>query len=153
MKRYLVLSILLVMFCAGCSGSVTGPKEPAGASIELTEKEKELASFVYESKREWYMWHAKGIRLSLDGRYQESIYCFHKAMAAWPKTIPAEEEKKSIGGHRSESTDTILQKAAVYMKMKEPALALYYLEKFQKYFPYDQSCSKMIEEAKKMMGK
>lgn len=153
MKKYLVLSILLVMFCAGCSGSVMGPKEPAGTPIELTEKEKELGSFVYENKREWYMWHAKGIRLSLDGRYQESIYCFHKAMAAWPKTIPAEEEKKSIGGHRSEPTDTILQKAAVYMKMKEPALALYYLEKFQKYFPYDQSCSKMIEEAKKMMGK
>ena len=154
MKRSHLSILLAGLLISGCGRSVFSPKEPPGTPVALSAEDTQSANLVFASSRDWYIWHNKGVKLSLAGQYSGALYCFNEAMKAWPKTISEEERKRSIlKRHSAEPTDTILQKAALYMKMNEPKLALYYYKKFNDYIPNQSFCLKGMEDAKKMMEK
>lgn len=114
----------LGLFVLGCGPSE--PPEPAPRAVAtLTAEERDSASIIKEESREWYLWHTHGNRIQREGKFDEALYCYNQAQAAWPKT--------------GESTDTALQKAYLYLRLKEPAWALRYADRFAAHFPRDSN--------------
>lgn len=136
--------LLAGMFLLGIGGcGPKKPQEPVGTTVELTAEDQRRAHIAYDDMEAWYAWHTKGIRLMSprDGNrpeehYQEALYCFHQAQAAWPKKLPdsASEDRKKK--HSPEPTDTLIQKGWLYLKIDQPELALYYFKRFNSYMPY-----------------
>jgi len=83
--------------------------------------------------------------------YEQALYCFNKAQAAWPRELPdnAEEDRKQR--HRPEPTDTLIQKAFLYMKMNQPRLALDYFKRADAYSPYNSIIQKGMADAEAML--
>ena len=81
-------------------------------------------------------------------RYEEALYCFNEAMRAWPKEDPG-----SPIGHSREPTDTLLQKANLYLLMERPSLAILYYEKFDSYLPGNTFVKEGIRKAHEMLDR
>ncbi len=142
MKKYLL--IFLFLFIGGCG--MTG--EPQGTPSELTEIDIIKVKWSDESLRPWVAWQMKGVRLAGANMLNEALYCFHQAQKSWPKQAPNSKIK-----HLPEPTDTYLQKGLLYLKLKNPELALLYFNKFEKYFPGNSIAVKGKKEAEEMLEK
>ncbi|GEM_PF-4728095 len=128
---------LLPLFPAACGGSA--PSEPKGKPVTLAPGDLDKG-FIKKEARRWYAWHTKGLDLVKENRLEEALYCFNQALEAWPKT------RKKL------PTDTYLQKAFLFLKMKRPRLAILYFDKFEKVFPGNKYAEEGRKRAEKMLS-
>jgi hypothetical protein len=152
-KPKIGLAIVWSLLLFGCN-KVAAPTEPPGASVELTAENRHAARMMHDEMKEWYAWHGKGIKIAIGkqaGTYEEALYCFHKAMEAWPKELPESADEKRREKHTKDPTDTFMQKGWLYLKMKEPHLAIYYFKRFGAYHPYNSIAEKGIADAEEML--
>jgi len=161
MNRLTALLIGLGLVMGAC-GEPTGglsSNEPAGKAVELTQDDRDRARATYDDVKEWATWHMKGTHL-LSARsgnivtpetYEQALYCFHKAQAAWPRSLPDDADEGRKQQHRSEPVDTLIQKAFLYMKMNQPALALEYFKRADSYSPYNSIIQKGMTDAEALL--
>lgn len=146
------------MSACGKTGGISS-KEPPGKAVELTQEDRDRARATYDDVREWATWEMKGTHMlsTRNGNivtpetYEQALYCFHKAQAAWPQDLPdgaADARKQS---HRPEPVDTLIQKAFLYMKMNQPGLALEYFKRADSYSPYNTIIQKGMTDAEAML--
>lgn len=119
--RWERLGAVLIFFVLGC-----GPSEPhPRATATLTAEERDSASFIQEESREWYLWHNHGNRVQREGKFDEALDSYNRAQKAWPKS--------------GESTDTALQKAYLYLRLRQPAWAVRYADRIAAHYPRDSN--------------
>ena len=139
---------LLVILALGACGAGM-PPEPEGTPVTLSADELN-AGIIHPEKREWYGWHRRGLSLVKAREYDRALYCFHRAAEAWPREMEDESERAR---HTPEPTDTYLQKAALYLKMGEPELAIVYYDKFEEYFPGNKIAVEGRAEAEGLLNR
>jgi hypothetical protein len=116
-RATLLIGLGLVMSACGTGGGLSS-NEPPGKAVDLTQEDRDRVRATYDDVKEWATWQMKGTHLlsTRNGNvvtpetYEQALYCFHKAQAAWPHTLPdnAEEDRKQK--HRPEPVDTLIQK-------------------------------------------
>jgi tetratricopeptide (TPR) repeat protein len=87
--------------------------------VTLTAEERASASYIKEESREWHIWHTRGNAVQRTGKYDEALYCYNQAEKA------------------AETTDTVLQKSYLFLRMREPVWAIRYADRFAERFPRD----------------
>lgn len=142
-----IVIVMFSIFWNQYSDSI--PPEPEGKPVVLNPEDL-APGFIKETKKEWYAWHRKGLDLTKEERYEEALYCYNRAIKAWPEKVKQENQRIK---HRPEATDTYLQKAYLYLKMRKPKLALIYFEKFESYFPGNKYAIQGKKQAKEMLSK
>ena len=150
----LIVVGLLSSACGGSGGGIAS-NEPPGKPVELTQEDRDRVRATYDDVREWATWHMKGAHLlsTRDGNvvtpesYEQALYCFHKAQAAWPRNLPDGADENRKEQHRPEPVDTLIQKAFLYMKMNQPKLALDYFKRADSYSPYNSIIQKGMADA------
>jgi tetratricopeptide (TPR) repeat protein len=158
-RAALLIGLAFVMSACGSHTGGISSNEPPGKAVELTQEDRDRARATYEDVKEWATWEMKGTHLlsTRNGKvvtpetYEQALYCFHKAQAAWPQELPdnATEDRKQ--NHRPEPTDTLIQKAFLYMKMNQPKLALEYFKRADSYIPYNTIIQKGMADAEAML--
>ena len=155
---------ITVAVCLSMLACNRGPRpiakgEPAGHSVELTAADLEGQPWAAEYMKPWLGWHFKGISLlKQEGGEPESerrlqaIYCFHQALAAWPKKLPDTATDLAKTAYTAEPTDTLLQLGWLYLKMNEPSFALAYFKRAETYMPGNGIVTKGIADAEAMMS-
>jgi len=158
-RAALLIGLGFVMSACGIHTGGISSNEPPGKAVELTQEDRDRARATYDDVKEWATWEMKGTHMlsTRNGNivtpetYEQALYCFHKAQAAWPQDLPdsaAEERKQS---HRPEPVDTLIQKAFLYMKMNQPRLALEYFKRADSYSPYNTIIQKGMTDAEAML--
>jgi len=155
MFNRLFIFILCLFFAyafTGCSGKSV--EEPEGIPVSLTDEEinPEIQALEKSSKK-WYAWHTKGLELAQEQNLEEALYCFNQAIKAWPEE-PPEDRPKALANVRyfPEPTDTLLQKGLLFIEMRQPDLALLYLDKFDSYLGSNRSSLEFKAVAYYMLG-
>ncbi len=130
--------LLALPFLLSACGE-SAPKEPKGKAVTLEPGEMDKG-IIKKDARRWYAWHRKGLQLVKEGRLEEALYCFNKAIEAWPK------------GSKKPPTDTYLQKGFLYLKMKRPRLSILYFDKFLEVFPRNKYAVDGRKKAERMLS-
>jgi tetratricopeptide (TPR) repeat protein len=141
-----LVGLLAVLGLTGCGGPAA--QEPNGTPVTLSAEDLD-AKFIHPEKREWYGWQRKGLSLAESGRYDEALYCFNRAVDAWPREMNDDSQRAK---HKPEPTDTYLQKAALYLKIDRPELAIVYYDKFEEYFPGNRYAVEGRTKAQEMLA-
>jgi tetratricopeptide (TPR) repeat protein len=139
-------SLLSIFALAGCGAGI--PPEPEGTPVTLSADELDV-QVIHPEKRQWYGWHRKGLSLVTAGEYDKALYCFHRAVEAWPREM---EDESQPARHKPKPTDAYLQKAALYLKMGEPELAIGYYDKFEESFPGNKIAVEGRAKAEEMLA-
>jgi len=159
-RAVLLIALGFVMSACGNRNGGLASNEPPGKAVELTEEDRDRARATYDDLKDWATWEMKGTHLlsirngnvvTPETYEQQALYCFNQAQAAWPRELPdnADEERKQR--HRPEPTDTLIQKAFLYMKMNQPRLALGYFKRADAYSPYNSIIQKGMADAEAML--
>ena len=158
MRARLSLAVLVCVSIA-CNRGPIAKGEPAGQAVELTAADLEAVSFAAVDLKTWAAWQGKGIQLVTHDtgvpepeRQQQAIYCFHQAMAAWPKKLPDGATELRKMAFTPEPTDTLLQLGWLYLKMKQPELALAYFKRADTYLHSSSVVTKGIADAEAMLN-
>ncbi len=151
----LTVAVCLSMFACNKGPRPIAKGEPAGQVVELTAADLEGHTWSAEYAKPWLGWHMKGIGLAKqegkDAQLQ-AIYCFHQALAAWPKKMPEDATQITRMTYKEEPTDTLLNLGWLYLKMSEPKFALAYFKRAEIYMPGDPHVMKGIADAEAMLS-
>jgi hypothetical protein len=140
---FVVLCAVTALGVAAVGGSGCAPKPPRGTPVDAPLMPAAEAPEL-PSKKEWYAWHQEGLRRLALGKKDEALFCFQRALDAWPQELPKEErgmrpplvmEPMPIPEHRAVPLDTLLKLAELYIARNEPNWALHYLNEFDRAMP------------------
>ena len=151
----ITLAVGLSMFACNRGPRAIAKGEPGGQIVELTPADLDGYNWAAAYSKPWVYWHFKGIGLAKqegkDAQLQ-AIYCFHQALAAWPKKMPEDATQITRMTYKEEATDTLLQLGWLYLKMSEPKFALAYFKRAELYMPGDPHVMRGIADAEAMIS-
>src|SRR5881397_2399454 len=118
-RAALLIGLGFVMSACGIHTGGISSNEPPGKAVELTQEDRDRARATYDDVKEWATWEMKGTHMlsTRNGNivtpetYEQALYCFHKAQAAWPQDLPDNADENRKQEHRPVPVDTLIQKA------------------------------------------